>query len=351
MKLLFQSQKNVQKRARRYLAVISVLLACQSAVAQSPYLPDTVRPQDREVLLQKIRSGYTVMDSVSAPASRYTVQIYAHRRHVAMGTVVKEGILTKWSEIANAGGQALVLDVQGKLHRVKALGVFEDYDLALLERPESMTPMPLEEISVPDVGGFIIAAGGAGEALSYGVVSVEPRSLRQSDRGFLGVLLGGKEGAAEVRVMHVAERSAAAEAGIQVGDKIVTMNGALVRNKQELGNALQRFAPQSEVAFGIERAGVLSEVRATLHARPEAQQLDGARTAQMKRMGGEISKVREGFPEVLQSDMQIEANHCGGPVVDLDGKFAGVVIARSSRIKTYVLDANRLKQLLATLKE
>ena len=45
---------------------------------------------------------------------------------------------------------------------------------------------------------------------------------------------------------------------------------------------------------------------------------------------------------MLQSDMQIEALDAGSPVFDLDGCFVGVVVARASRIKTYIITADKL---------
>ena len=73
---------------------------------------------------------------------------------------------------------------------------------------------------------------------------------------------------------------------------------------------------------------------------------------EMNRLGGhEYSEVRDGFRWVIQSDMQIEPADCGAPVVDLDGKVVGVAVARAGRIKTLIIPAAALADLLETRPE
>ena len=68
----------------------------------------------------------------------------------------------------------------------------------------------------------------------------------------------------------------------------------------------------------------------------------------MNRMGTEISKKRTGFPKITQTDLPILPQHCGGPVVDLDGKVIGINIARAGRIKTYMIPAEEVDRLIAS---
>ncbi|MFT5905403.1 MAG: hypothetical protein ACI9E1_001000, partial [Cryomorphaceae bacterium] len=39
-------------------------------------------------------------------------------------------------------------------------------------------------------------------------------------------------------------------------------------------------------------------------------------------------------------------NFCGAPIVDLNGDFVGVVVAKASRIKTYIIEGDKLDELL-----
>jgi hypothetical protein len=66
----------------------------------------------------------------------------------------------------------------------------------------------------------------------------------------------------------------------------------------------------------------------------------------MERMGGDISRVRSGFPQVLETDMFLKPNEAGGPVVDLDGNFVGVTLARASRVRSFIIPAASLAGLL-----
>ena len=66
----------------------------------------------------------------------------------------------------------------------------------------------------------------------------------------------------------------------------------------------------------------------------------------MNRMGTEISEKRSGFSKVLQTDLPIQPQQCGGPVVDLDGNVVGITIARAGRIKTYTLPSAEIEKLV-----
>ena len=54
-------------------------------------------------------------------------------------------------------------------------------------------------------------------------------------------------------------------------------------------------------------------------------------------MRGGQSRVRGGFGNVIQSDMELEVEDAGLPIVDLDGRIIGIVIARAGRISTLIL--------------
>jgi hypothetical protein len=66
----------------------------------------------------------------------------------------------------------------------------------------------------------------------------------------------------------------------------------------------------------------------------------------MERMGGEISGVRDGFPSVLQTDMVLNPEECGGPVIDLNGNVVGIAAARAGRIRSYVIPAEGIVNML-----
>ena len=66
----------------------------------------------------------------------------------------------------------------------------------------------------------------------------------------------------------------------------------------------------------------------------------------MNSMGSTVSKRKDDFPSVLQTDLPLQASQCGGPVTDLDGNVIGLVIARSGRIETMVIPSGTILQML-----
>jgi hypothetical protein len=77
-------------------------------------------------------------------------------------------------------------------------------------------------------------------------------------------------------------------------------------------------------------------VKPTLKGR-EIREGVSRRLEQMDRMSGGQSRVRGGFGNVIQSDMELEVEDAGLPIVDLDGRIIGMVIARAGRISTLIL--------------
>ena len=70
----------------------------------------------------------------------------------------------------------------------------------------------------------------------------------------------------------------------------------------------------------------------------------------MMRMGGLISRRRDGFPEVLQHDSTVLPQDCGGPVVNLEGKAVGINVARAGRVSTLAIPAATVQRVIGQLK-
>ena len=67
---------------------------------------------------------------------------------------------------------------------------------------------------------------------------------------------------------------------------------------------------------------------------------------QWQATGSVPSRIKTAFPMVMQIDSVIDAKNCGGPLVDLDGRVIGVIIARAGRIRTFVLPSEIVQKLL-----
>jgi serine protease Do len=207
------------------------------------------------------------------------------------------------------------------------------------------------------VGDLLATPGPAGHTIAVGVVSVATRKTKVNDlppstppanSGFLGVSLDEGEGGA--RIMSVMPDSAAAKAGLQVGDVVTAIAGTPIIDSETMINTIQHHKPGDVVAIHFKRDGAEMNVDATLGQRTPEEARDRARRDFQNRLGGDLSNRRGGFPAVLQHDTVLRPSDCGGPVVDLDGKAIGVNIARAGRVESYAIPAEVIQPVIEKLK-
>ena len=327
-----------------------VTLVTGNLVAQE--YPEFVRSEHRPILTKQAEDFYKVIDPLVKDISNSTVVIKVDDKIVSAGTVTDRGIVTKYSELAKASKNAVsgirMIAKDGTSYPINLLHIYNSYDIAVIENIGKLPAVNLKKSVTPEVGSFLVASGASDQALAMGVVSVKPRSLLEQDKGFLGVVMdmntpvdGG------VMLTDVEPLSAADRAGLMPGDVILTVGGNPVTNMLEMRNFLQKQMPGDEITISYKRNGVVSAgVKVKLGAAREIPQFNRSRMNVMKRMGGRVNEVSEGFPQVLQSDIQLKSNFCGAPIVDLNGDFVGVVVAKASRINSYIIEGSKLDELL-----
>lgn len=319
-------------------------------IAQTDYskvgLP-FLRDKDAKALENQAAGFYEAIEPLADKTRESAVYIEHRGRTIALGTVTTSGVVTKWSEIKPFKQELFLVGYDGVRRGVAVKSIYNDYDIAVLAYNGSLPAVDLQRENEPDVGSFIYLSGPGKGAHGLGVVSVKSRSLREQDKAFLGVRMdidpvenGG------VRLLSIEPDSAADSAGLKAGDVVQKVGVQNVNSMIEMGNILQRFKPGDKIDLSISRDSETMVANVTLGARPEFRRISPERMNRMRSMGGSVNTVGEGFPDVLQSDMQIEARESGGPVFDLEGKFVGTVVARSSRIKTYIIPADKLDALL-----
>lgn len=238
---------------------------------------------------------------------------------------------------------------RGEWLPARLTGVYPDADLAVLAVDGlKAEPVALGAAGAPVLGSFLALARPDGEAGGMGVVSVLPRSLRETDRAFLGVQMDLAYKGAGVRIDRVEEGTGAARAGLRPGDVVVAINAMRTDGSFELSTALQRLKPGEEVRVTYRRGKDELAADILLGGRPAEGRVPRDRMELMNRMGGHrYNAVREDFPDVIQTDMQLVPEDCGAPVVGLDGEVVGIAIARAGRIKSFVLPSAALRTLLA----
>ncbi|SHJ26726.1 PDZ domain-containing protein [Rubritalea squalenifaciens DSM 18772] len=323
---------------------------CSPLYAQGGYgkvgLP-FLRERDAQVLDVQAASFYKAVEPLADKTRKHAVYVEYRDRVITLGTVTTEGIVTKWSEIKPFASELFIVGHDGVRRGVVVKAIYNNYDIAVLAYNGSLPAVSLENPKDPSVGSFIYLSGPGKGAHGFGVVSVQARSLREQDKAFLGVRMdvnpvtnGG------VRLQNIEPDTAAQKAGLEAGDVVLKVGDREVNGMIEMGNLLQRFKPGDTVNLTIRRNAEPFVAEVTLGARPQFRRISPERMNRMRSMGGSVNDVADGFPDVLQSDMQIEARESGGPVFDLDGNYVGTVVARSSRIKTYIIPAADLSNLL-----
>ena len=345
--------KNPARIIATGLFALSLHASAQSNVRiQDPTTRLTKKEQKR--LDTQAINFYEAVEPAVASAAKSTVTISYRGHRLSYGTAISADgkILTKWSEISPASQHLTVTTADGKRLPALVTGIYKEHDLAVIKCASHLTPIIWATKVTPKLGDFIALATPSGQASGLGVVSVNSRSLRENDKAYLGVVMDfslSKNGGTPLK--EVMRGSAAAKAGLKAGDIVVAIGQNEIQGAVEMRNVLQRLVPGSEVLVRYRRGNADRKTKVLLGSRgdnKDIRRIPQARMSKMQSMGTIPSKVRKDFPQVIQSDMAINPDDAGAPIVDLDGNVIGISIARGSRIKTFIIPSQTVLKVLAT---
>ena len=307
-----------------------------------------LRPEERQIVDAQTKEFNEALLPALTNAAKSTVRVWAGNTRLAYGTVIGDGhkILTKWSEVASRAANLRVETAEGVVLAVKVAGVYEDEDLVVL----ATDGVPLTPVSwsleSPKLGAFLAAPQPDGRPAAFGVVSVLERNLRDTDQAYLGVIGMLDFGGPGVKISEVAVASGAATAGLKPGNIILQVGARPISGLLDLKNALAGVKPGSTVTLLVRTDRGEQKIPVVLGNRPQLPDFPGDRLRQMERMGGPISRVRDSFPRVIQTDMRPQPDQIGGPVVDLGGRVVGVTVARADRTRSFIMPAVAVESLL-----
>ncbi len=324
--------------------LLSTVLATSGLLGQ--LTPARIPLEDQKVTDSQALDISKALRAVNFKAREVVYPIYSGQRRVAYGISLGDGkLLTKASEVVQRRALFTASREQVAMS-AKIAGIYPDHDLAVLQVPGLKAPAAeWADASNLAEGAFLSAIRADGEAQAMGVLSVRERSLKSIDQGFLGIEMDTLETGKGVRVNNVVEGSAAAEVGIRRDDIIVKIAGQEVRGFYELSTKLRRLKNGEQPEIELMRAGDFIKVKPTLKGR-EIREGVSRRLEQMDRMSGGQSRIRGDFGNVIQSDMELEVEDAGLPVVDLEGRIIGMVIARAGRISTLILPGDDVARAL-----
>ncbi|MEM9478222.1 MAG: PDZ domain-containing protein [Verrucomicrobiota bacterium] len=303
----------------------------------------------RELLGKHESSVLAEFDDMLAPAGEATVRLLDGTRQVAFGIIVRRNgwIISKASELPDAG---LVCRLpNGKKLDVTEKEIFEAHDLALLKVEAKNLKLPTWRERRVEAGTILLAAGsGDTGAIALGLASVEERSMTHRGKGFLGLGLEPAAGGKGVRITHVVPGFPAAISGLRRGDVLLKLEGADVGTVTQFIDAISAKSPGTKVRILRRRGGSSTTVNVELADRFSF--FDGFSASipvdETQAMGGRLSDRRDDFPVVLQTDLILAPEQCGGPAVDLNGEVVGINIARGTRVRSLVIPSPVLLDLV-----
>ncbi len=277
-------------------------------------------------------------------ARKCTVSLLADGSQVALGTIIDADgyVVTKASELPES---VICRLSDGRQLAVTLVSVQPDYDLALLKMDASRLPVVRWGDSSRLAAGSWLATTSLTDApTAIGIVSAPVRPLPKP-QAMLGV---GLEQFGELpRVNRVIDGSAAATAGLQIGDLITSVNGQEMDRPQTVSTTIRGMLPGDRVSLVIKRRGQSMSLPAILGDANRIGNLEQVEL--MESLAGPLSQRRTGFPFVLEHDTVLRPKDCGGPLVDLDGNAVGINIARVSRVSSYALPASAIQPILAEM--
>jgi serine protease Do len=330
-----------RRSANRWLTLVAGV-ACGACALNAP-----ATAGERRLSESQLKDGGRVHEAFRAVVARVnasTVAVLVGGRQIALGVIVSPDgyILTKASDLSDD----LQCRIRGRgLLPATIAAIHSRYDVALLKVDlAGLAAVEWAEGRDPRVGQWLATPGMEDLPVAVGIVSVGRRPI-SPEKGALGIQLS--DGASGPKVTHVVPGSAAARAGVQIGDIILKAGDQRVDNPQSFDQLLRKFAPGDSVSVVVRRGGKQLTVRAVVARAAGAPQ---GRGYWMNRMSGRMSHRRAGFPQALQHDTVLSPEMCGGPVVDLSGKAVGVNIARAGRVETYAVPADTVKLLIRELR-
>jgi serine protease Do len=322
-----------------FLLLLALAFFTQAAPAQ-PRIPRLAE--------DLFRSGSTTLQAFSpiAEAARHSVvELDIEGQRAALGTVVDSSglVLTKLSEVKD--GKLIARLPGGEEVAADLVASDTDNDVALV-RVNSNALQPISWAGeAPAVGHWAVSPGLRTTPEAVGVISASPRKILHR-RAMIGVSLDLNVSAP--RVEAVTQGMGAAKAGLRSGDVILAVNEAPVNRRQDLIETLRQFREGEIVTLRVQRGEKDFETKVEM-MEMKSEESESDSRGRATRLEGELSRRAEGFERALQHDSVLQPWHCGGPLLNLEGKAIGVNIARAGRVASYALPASLVKEIIERL--
>lgn len=284
-------------------------------------------------------SSLRALEPVMKKNPGVTALVTVDGKLAALGTVISANgrILTKNAETDEG---KLAVKLGGEEYEAKVLKRFPQRDLALLKIEAKNLRSVRFQIEEPELGSILTASGAESEPLGIGLLSVPGRAM--SKVGFIGIQAA--EGEAGVLIARLVSGGAAEQAGLKENDVITSLDNEKVEDPISFGGLIRGRKAGEDVRVGYLRNGEPGELKVTLKERKIRDSVQD--DPRMKLSLGRLSEKTGGYPDVIQHDIPLPPELCGGPLFNLNGKCIGVNVSRAGRTKTYAIPADEIVELL-----
>ena len=284
-------------------------------------------------------SSLKALEPVMKKNPGVTALVTVDGRLAALGTVISANgrILTKNAETDEG---KLAVKLGGEEYEAKVIKRFPQRDLALLKIEAKNLRAVRFQIEEPALGSILTASGAENEPLGIGLLSVPCRAM--SKIGFIGIQAA--EGDGGVLIARLVSGGAAEQAGLEENDIITSLDNERVEDPISFGGLIRGRKAGEEVRVGYLREGEPGELKVTLKERKIRDSVQDDQ--RMKLSLGRLSEKTGGYPDVIQHDIPLPPELCGGPLFNLNGKCVGVNVSRAGRTKTYAIPADEIVEVL-----
>jgi serine protease Do len=288
---------------------------------------------------QFFASSLQALEPVMKKNPGVTALVTVDGKLAALGTVISANgrILTKNAETDEGN---LAVKLGGKEYEAKVLKRFPQRDLALLKIGAKNLRSVRFQIEEPELGSILTASGAESEPLGIGLLSVPGRAM--SKVGFIGIQAAEGEGG--VLIARLVSGGAAEQAGLKENDLITSLDNEKVEDPISFGGLIRGRKAGEKVRVGYLREGESGDLKVTLKERKIRDSVQD--DPRMKLSLGRLSEKTGGYPDVIQHDIPLPPELCGGPLFNLNGKCIGVNVSRAGRTKTYAIPADEIVELL-----
>lgn len=328
-------------------ATLSLVLALVLAPGQAGSQVIENKPLGEEFFLN---GGETIkaFGTASEAALRSTVQFVRNERVFVLGTVIDERgyLVTKASEF-ESGEPFQIQTPSGERFDGEIIDKDIAEDIALARIPAGkVPPVQWQDTAGLIHGQWITAPGWRAKELRVGVVSANRRKIERTG-GVLGIGLDPNDDADElgVGIDKIFEDGPASKVGLLKGDLIVAIEDEKVHSREDLSKMITARDPGQALKVTIERGGENITLWATLDYRSKIfDPFD-----RNQQMSGSTSVRKVGFSDIIQTDLPLEPEGMGSPLVDLFGNAVGINIAKYDRVTTYALPSELVRKVIADL--